>query len=80
MRSFQIEVIWDGHAVPDVVWASALSTTTDVITYRDLAGGVYKLPGGVETTPVTLRQGSSPTWPSTSGLGPLTSRRTCSCG
>src|SRR5690242_6204193 len=56
MRSFEVEVTWDGHAIPDVVWASALSTSTDVITFRDVSGGVYKLPGGVDTSPVSFQR------------------------
>ena len=59
MRSYQVEVWWDGQPVPDVTSVSPLRTTTDVITYRDVAGRIYKLPGRVDTVPVTLQRGVS---------------------
>jgi phage tail-like protein len=59
VRSYQVEVWWDGQAIPDVTSVSPLGSTTDVITYRDGAGGVYKLPGRTDTVPVTLSRGVS---------------------
>ncbi len=59
MRSYEVEVLWDGRAVPDVTEVSPLRTTTDVITYRDVSGGVYKLPGRIHTAAVTLHRGLS---------------------
>ena len=59
MRSYQLEVWWDGQAIPEVTSVSPLGSTTDVITYRDGAGGVYKLPGRTDTVPVTLHRGVS---------------------
>lgn len=52
-------MLWDGRAVPDVTEVSPLRTTTDVITYRDVSGGVYKLPGRIHTEAVTLKRGLS---------------------
>jgi phage tail-like protein len=59
VRSYQLEVWWDGQAIPEVTSVSPLGSTTDVITYRDGAGGVYKLPGRTDTVPVTLHRGVS---------------------
>ena len=59
MRSFQVEVWWDGRAVADVTMVSPLRATTEVITYRDAAGGIYKLPGRQDTSAVTLQRGVS---------------------
>jgi phage tail-like protein len=57
VRSYQVEVWWDGRVVPDVTRVSPLRTSTDVTTYRDISGGVYKLPGRVDTTAVMLQRG-----------------------
>jgi phage tail-like protein len=59
VRSFQLEVWWDGQAIPEVTSVSPLGSTTDVTTYRDGVGGVYKLPGRTDTVPVTLHRGVS---------------------
>ena len=60
MRSFQVEVWWDGRAVADVTMVSPLGATTEVITYRDAAGGIYKLPGRQDTS--LLRNRSDSSW------------------
>jgi phage tail-like protein len=57
VRSYAVEVSWDGRAVAGVTAVSPLRTSTEVTTYRDLSGGVYKLPGRVDTAAVTLQRG-----------------------
>lgn len=59
MRSFQVEVWWDGRAVPGVTGVTPLRDTVEVVTYREVNGGVYKIPGREDVANVTLSRGVS---------------------
>lgn len=58
MRTFDIEVWWDGAAVPGVSAMTPVSSSTAVLTvYDGLTGASYKVPGRSDTTEVTLSRG-----------------------
>ncbi|MDQ2797255.1 MAG: phage tail protein [Actinomycetota bacterium] len=59
MGSFQVEVWWDGQTIPGVTGVTPLRDTVDVVTYREVNGGVYKIPGREDVANVTLSRGVS---------------------
>jgi phage tail-like protein len=57
-RNYKFRVKWDGRLVAGITHVSGLKRVTEVVEYREGAGGPsHKLPGRTSYEPITLERG-----------------------